>query len=142
MQLCKYARMQVCTYASMQVYKYMQIHAKLSLCPQLRHFFRKNLYILKYICQRLVGYSSIQTINSMNWCQSITYPQGLTPYRLLSIWSSDTLRRTPVRVEMPNTMCAQEGLGIGRMHNNFKIKNEEKERRRKRKREKKRKKEK
>ena len=38
MQVCKYASMQVCKYASMQVYTYMQINAKLSICPQLRHF--------------------------------------------------------------------------------------------------------
>ena len=46
--------MQVCKYASMQVYKYMQINAKLSICPQLRHF--------------LIRFSFVRVVYRWNWC--------------------------------------------------------------------------
>ena len=60
MQKCKYASMHVCKYAGMQVSKYssmrlckyaniqmyeMQINAKLSICPQLRHFLESKYVI-------------------------------------------------------------------------------------------------
>ena len=41
-QVCNYVSVQVFKYASMQVYTYMQLNAKLSICPQLRHFFFKS----------------------------------------------------------------------------------------------------
>ena len=69
MQVFKYASMQVCNYASMQVYTYMQINAKLSICPQLRHFLKEDLLNLTnfgavYLSQFLTDFSQILDSNS------------------------------------------------------------------------------